>query len=179
MSIFKSLFKGAEQRAAQRQARAGGSPAGGTRADQNLEKLRSAKKIMPMSHFDFLEKIAEGFVIEAYNSTKKKAEHHIKLDAYNLERLERAMAEMRGDAAPSGQARGEGSSAAAAHGSGGGKAVKKRLLVRSLPTAFPATTRLTRVPRIDRGRRSAADLGAQQQRAARTGGGEACQEDEV
>ena len=162
MPIFKSLFKGAcdngyvlykrvcelaeekrlaelqlaEKRAEQRRERAGGSPAGGTRTDQALEKLRAAKKIVPMSHFDFLEKIAEGFVIEAYNSTKKKAEQHIKLDAYNLERLERAIAEMRGDAAPSGQARGDGPSAAA-RGSSGGKSVKKRLLVRKPAHCIP------------------------------------------
>ena len=44
-----------------------------------------------MSHLDFMEKIAEGFVIEAYNSKKRKAEDHIDLRAYDLGRLERAM----------------------------------------------------------------------------------------
>ena len=70
-----------------------------------------------MSHLDFLEKIAEGFVIEAYNSTKRKDNDRMCLDAYSLQQLERACAEMRGEEAPSTQAQGErgrpGSSASA------------------------------------------------------------------
>uniref|UniRef100_A0A7S3FGQ3 Uncharacterized protein n=1 Tax=Haptolina ericina TaxID=156174 RepID=A0A7S3FGQ3_9EUKA len=55
---------------------------------------------------DFLEKIAEGFVIEAYNSTKEKGydsklkEKQMKLDAYDLPMLERALEEMRGKKPP-------------------------------------------------------------------------------
>mmetsp|Transcript_71750 Transcript_71750/g.215668 ORF Transcript_71750/g.215668 Transcript_71750/m.215668 type:complete len:171 (+) Transcript_71750:221-733(+) len=54
------------------------------------------------THLDFLEKIAEGFVIEAYNSTKEKGynskpeQKQMKLDAYDLSMLERALEEMRG-----------------------------------------------------------------------------------
>ena len=54
-----------------------------------------------MEHFDFLEKIAEGFVIEAYNSKKKNASDQIDLYAYNLQIIERALAELRGEEPPS------------------------------------------------------------------------------
>jgi len=71
-------------------------------------------------------------VIEAYNSTKKKEESKIKLDSYNLDRVERALDELRGAAAPSSGARGDQATAAssATHGMKGGKAVKRRLDVR-------------------------------------------------
>ena len=36
-----------------------------------------------VAHLDFLEKIAEGFVIEAYNSTKSNDSDRISLRAYN------------------------------------------------------------------------------------------------
>ena len=82
-----------------------------------------------MSHLDFLEKIAEGFVIEAYNSTKSHDSDRISLRAYNLDTLEQALSEMRGDAAPS--AGGQGASAEAQSGSAGGKAIKRKLAVRT------------------------------------------------
>ncbi|KAL1495816.1 hypothetical protein AB1Y20_016676 [Prymnesium parvum] len=57
--------------------------------------------IEPMPHLDFLEAIAEGFVIEAYNSTKKHQAQHMSLYDYDLPRLERALEELRGDKPPS------------------------------------------------------------------------------
>ena len=80
-----------------------------------------------MSHLDFLEKIAEGFVVEAYNSTKRDDSDRISLRSYNLDMLEQALSEMRGDAAPSPGA--QGASAAAQTGSAGGKAAKRKLQV--------------------------------------------------
>jgi len=59
------------------------------------------KVIEPMPHLDFLEAIAEGFVIEAYNSTKKHQAQHMSLYDYDLPRLERALEELRGDKPPS------------------------------------------------------------------------------
>jgi len=41
-------------------------------------KVPEPKKIKPMSHLQFLEN-AEGFTIEAYNSTKKKDDENISL----------------------------------------------------------------------------------------------------
>ena len=157
MPIFKSIFKAscdqgyvvykrvceiaeakrkaeldkAENEAEARKQRSGDSPAGSA-GKIKLEKLRAAKKIKSMPHFDFLEKIAEGFVIEAYNSTKSKEESKIKLDAYNLDRIERALAELRGEAAPSSAAQGEratATSANATNGLKGGKSVKRRIEV--------------------------------------------------
>lgn len=109
-----------------REAVAGGSPAGGTRNAQRT-------KVKPMSHFDFLQKIAEGFVIEAYNSTKNR-EDEISLESYSLKQIERAMAEMRGLEQPSSKALGTGAAAGpathATAGARGGKAVKRRIQVR-------------------------------------------------
>ena len=70
-----------------------------------------SKPIKPMPHLDFLERIAEGFVIEAYNSTKDAASQMMSLRAYDLQRIERALAEMRGELPPSAGARGEGAPA--------------------------------------------------------------------
>ena len=69
-----------------------------------------------MSHFDFLEKIAEGFVIEAYNSTKGRVVDHMQLDSYDLSRIERALREMKGEEAPSSGARGHHASPATVSG---------------------------------------------------------------
>lgn len=69
-------------------------------------KVEAGKPIKHMPHLDFLEKIAEGFVVEAYNSTKERACDHMHLDAYDLSRIERALAEMKGDAPPSSGAQG-------------------------------------------------------------------------
>jgi hypothetical protein len=77
-------------------------------------KVQSGKPIKSMPHLDFLEKIAEGFVIEAYNSTKSRAVDHMHLDAYNLSQIERALAEMRGDEPPSAGAQGQSSPATTA-----------------------------------------------------------------
>eukprot|EP00966_Prymnesium_polylepis_P304103 7025689-Prymnesium_polylepis.1 len=86
------------------------------------------KKIKPMSHFSFLEKIAEGFVIEAYNSTRRNARDQLSLESYDLERIERACAEMRGLQPPSHAATGGETAAcrttAAARGGG---ATKRKL----------------------------------------------------
>ena len=67
---------------------------------------RLRTKIEPMEHLDFMEKIAEGFVVEAYNSTKKDDSEKMSLSAYDLSMLERALAEMRGLEPPSAGARG-------------------------------------------------------------------------
>ena len=64
-------------------------------------KVPEPKNIKPMSHLQFLEKIAEGFTIEAYNSTKKEDDQKISLNAYDLQTIERAIDEMRGRAPPS------------------------------------------------------------------------------
>ena len=90
------------------------------------------KPIKPISHLDFLEKIAEGYVIEAYNSTKSNDADRISLRAYNLDMLEQALSEMRGDAAPTEGAQGA-AAAAQLGGAAGGKAVKRRLTVRRMP----------------------------------------------
>ena len=73
------------------------------------QTVPKGKKIKPMTHLDFLEKIAEGFVIEAYNSTKSSG--HINLDAYDLSTIERALSEMRGEEGPSEGARGAAAAA--------------------------------------------------------------------
>ena len=57
-----------------------------------------------MSHCDWLEKICEGYVIEAYNSTTKKRADHISLSTYSDARLESALAEMRGIQPPASSA---------------------------------------------------------------------------
>ena len=64
-------------------------------------QVPEGNKIKAMAHLDFLEKIAEGFVIEAYNSSKTRDAAKMKLDAYNLQMIERALSEMKGDAEPS------------------------------------------------------------------------------
>ena len=64
-------------------------------------------------------------MIEAYNSTKSRAVDGISLRSYNLETLEQALSEMRGETAPSPGA--QGATAAAQSGSAGGKAVKRKL----------------------------------------------------
>lgn len=83
---------------------------------------------------DFLEKIAEGFVIEAYNSTKEKGynskpkEKQMKLDAYDLPMLERAIDEMRGKALPSDGAR-AGFTSPQTGGAKGGSTNKRKIEV--------------------------------------------------
>lgn len=69
-------------------------------------KVPEGEKVKAMTHLDFLEKIAEGFVIEAYNSAKARDAQKMKLDAYDLQMIERALSEMRGDAEPSDGAQG-------------------------------------------------------------------------
>ena len=148
MPIFKELFKSAcdqgyvvykrvcemaeEQRLKDVAANAGrggrgrglgGRGRGPSPATGRQEERR--KPISPMSHLDFMEKIAEGFVIEAYNSTKPDASNGISLRSYNLDTLEQAMSEMRGVAPPSAGA--QGAATAAQTGSAGGKAVKRKL----------------------------------------------------
>ena len=66
-------------------------------------------------------------MIEAYNSTKARAVDGITLRSYNLDMLEQAMSEMRGEATPSTGA--QGAAAAARTGSAGGKAIKRKLKV--------------------------------------------------
>eukprot|EP00966_Prymnesium_polylepis_P323290 7379498-Prymnesium_polylepis.2 len=97
--------------------------------------VKEGSKIAPMSHLDFLEKIAEGFVIEAYNSTKEKGynskpeQKQMKLDAYDLSMLERALEEMRGTAAPSDGAHGPTmQTPRTGHGAAAGGAANKRKL---------------------------------------------------
>ena len=65
--IGKSNGNQRQEGAAAREERSGGSPSGRTRN----AAPKATTPIVAMSHLDFLEKIAEGFVIEAYNSTKK------------------------------------------------------------------------------------------------------------
>jgi len=86
----------------------GGGRGGGAgrRGGQAGRGLGTAKPIKPMTHLDFLEKIAEGFVVEAYNSRKDSEEDFLLLDAYDLDRLEQALDELRGDAPPSSRASG-------------------------------------------------------------------------
>jgi hypothetical protein len=151
MPIFKSLFKSScdqgyvlykrvceiaeKQRVADEEARAAQAAAQGSPSDSPSRGTRTAhhrqKKITPISHFEFLEKIAEGFVIEAYNSTKKRADDHMSLYAYDLGRIERALAELRGEEPPSSAAQGVAGGAAAASakatGMKGGKGVKRRI----------------------------------------------------
>ena len=80
------------------------SPRSPTKPFEVPARLRT--KIEPMEHLDFMEKIAEGFVVEAYNSTKKDDSEKMSLSAYDLSMLERALAEMRGLEPPSAGARG-------------------------------------------------------------------------
>ena len=96
-------------------------------------KVPEPKEIKPMTHLQFLEKIAEGFTIEAYNSTKKKDDQKISLNLYDLQTLERAIDEMRGRAPPSKAATGREANAGtpATSGAAGGKAAKRRLTVSS------------------------------------------------
>ena len=114
----------------------------GPRRDAALRRGAGArtKKIVPMSHFDFIEKIAEGFVIEAYNSTKTEVGNKINLHAYTDKQLQRALEEMRGAEPPSKAATGVsgGPDAGNAHATGlkGGKAVKRSLITKV--AAIPA-----------------------------------------
>lgn len=97
-------------------------------------KVPEPKKIKPMSHLDFLEKIAEGFTIEAYNSTKSRDDMKISLHTYDLATLERAIDEMRGRAPPSKGAQGREAftgGTPATSGAAGGKTAKRRLTVSS------------------------------------------------
>ena len=71
-----------------------------------LGAVPRTKATKAMTHLLFMEKIAEGLVIEAYNSTKSAEIDHISLSAYDLPRLERAISEMRGHAPPTQGARG-------------------------------------------------------------------------
>ena len=91
------------------------------------------RKIVPMSHLDFLEKIAEGFVVEAYNSTKTRDGDKLGLDSYNLDRLEQALREMRGEAPPSSKAMGSQAGA-----SKGGSAAKRKFEVPRPPLCAPS-----------------------------------------
>ena len=112
------------------------------REKEAVDKVPKGRSILPMTHLIFLEKIAEGFVIEAYNSTKKKDSDKMALDSYDLTRLERALAELRGDEAPSSGASGaggrgtpgsatpgsaKGSATPGSSGRAGGQGVKRKL----------------------------------------------------
>lgn len=77
-----------------------------------------------MDHLNFLEKIAEGFVVEAYNGMKSREVDKIGLHAYDLPRLERAIEEMRGNEAPSARALGKSPQT---YGAKGGKVAKRKL----------------------------------------------------
>ena len=46
-----------------------------------------------LSHFDFLEKIAEGLFIKGYNSTKRDEAARLDLRTYTLEDLEQCIEE--------------------------------------------------------------------------------------
>ena len=96
---------------AEKEARKKKKPAAGIKAarEEAEAAIPKGKKIEPMSHLRFLEMIAEGFVIEAYNSTKSTG--HMSLAAYDLPRLERALSEMRGEEPPSEGARGAAATA--------------------------------------------------------------------
>ena len=96
-----------------------------------------------MPHFDFLEMIAEGFVVEAYNSKKKREQDRIDLYAYDLDRIEQALRELRGEAAPSSAARGAPqagqSNSASSASAKGGKATKRKLATEADGTLPEAT----------------------------------------
>ena len=81
-------------------------------------KVDAGRPIIALPHLDFLEKIAEGFVIEAYNSTKDSVADMMSLRAYNLQLIERALQEMKGEAPAStgatGQTRADGGTPATA-----------------------------------------------------------------
>jgi hypothetical protein len=126
----------AASKAAIEEARkAGGDAASDEDALKAIGTLAAAKvpagaKITAMSHLSFLEKIAEGFVIEAYNSTKTRDAHQMSLDSYDLDRLERALAELRGEEKPTDGATGRSPDVAATPGTSGargGKGVKRRI----------------------------------------------------
>ena len=117
--IFKALLKGAcdqayalykrtfeieqEAAAAAPAAATAGAPAAAPAADdspaRNTRTATRKRTPQPMSHFDFLEKIAEGLFIEGYNSTKRDAKARLDLLSYTLADLEAAIAEVHGDAA--------------------------------------------------------------------------------
>ena len=61
-----------------------------------------------MSHFDFLEKIAEGLFIEGYNSLKEDANTHLDLSNYTLADLEEAVADLHGNTPARGKTRSRG-----------------------------------------------------------------------
>ena len=138
MPIFKELFKSScdqgyvvykrvcEIAEAKRQEELAAGPASPTRAAQRVHAR--AKPIKAMTHLDFMEKIAEGFVIEAYNSTKAAECDCISFRAYNLQMLERAIAEMRGAAPPSSGAI-PTPRTATQNGMAGGKAQKRKFEV--------------------------------------------------
>ena len=82
-----------------------------------------------------------------YNGTKKKDSHKMALDSYDLTRLERALAELRGDEAPSSGASGAGgrgtpgsatpgsacgSATPGSSGRAGGKGVKRKIKAETL-----------------------------------------------
>lgn len=46
-----------------------------------VANVAEPKNIKPISHLEFLERIAEGFTIEAYNSTKSRDDQQISLNA--------------------------------------------------------------------------------------------------
>ena len=107
-----------EKEAAAKKARDAARAAGTTDADEikavealAVAGVKEGSKIKAMEHLEFLEKIAEGFVIEAYNSTTEKgygtkpAAKQMNLYSYDLPQLERALDEMRGKAPPSDGAR--------------------------------------------------------------------------
>ena len=146
MPIFKELFKSAcdqgyvvykrvceiaEEKRQEAAAAAGRGGRGRGRAGTPAKGRGQprSRPIVPMTHLDFMEKIAEGFVIEAYNSTKSRNPDKISLQAYDLGMLERAMSEMRGAAPPSAGAQGAAASAGQS-GSAGGSGVKRKLKVR-------------------------------------------------
>lgn len=131
MPIFKEIFKSScdqgyvmykrvceiEEKARAERVRAEREAAGKAAAEKAREAKKTeaqavadaaaaaaairSKQIKPMAHLEFLEKIAEGFVIEAYNSTKDAASNMMSLNSYDLTRIERALAEMRGEQPPS------------------------------------------------------------------------------
>ena len=154
MPIFKELFKSscdqgyvvyvrvceiAEAKRKAAEAAAAAAAAAADAADAQAERAGAGSKpIKPMSHLDFMEKIAEGYVIEAYNSTKREARDHISLKAYDLQILERAISEMRGWSAASTGATG-GSPQPPSGGSAGGKAPKRKLEVCACETLCTLT----------------------------------------
>lgn len=58
--------------------------------DAEPPEVARLKKLKPLSHFDFLEKISEGLFLEGFNSAHIPAEH-IDLSTYQLDDLESAI----------------------------------------------------------------------------------------